>query len=230
MKAPGKMLKTDQPPRDWIFDLDNTLYSETCNLFGQVEVRIKSFVAEFLNLELEAAFKVQKQYFRDYGTTLRGLMECHDVDPVVYLDHVHDIDLDVVPPNPDLNKALQALPGRKIIFTNADLGHAERVMERLGVSHHFEAVFDIVACDYVPKPDPAVYQALVDQYDLEPQRTVMVEDMARNLKPAADMGMTTVWVRSNNDWGREGSDGDYVHHVADDLTAWLGSDHPVLTS
>jgi putative hydrolase of the HAD superfamily len=224
------MLQNDHPPRDWVFDLDNTLYSETYNLFGQVEVRIKSFVAEFLNLELEAAFKVQKQYFRDYGTTLRGLMECHDVDPMVYLDHVHDIDLDVVPPNPDLDEALQALPGRKIIFTNADLGHAERVMERLGVSHHFEAVFDIVACDYVPKPEPTVYQALVTQYDLEPHRTVMVEDMARNLKPAADMGMTTVWVRNDNDWGREGSEGDHVHHVTDDLTAWLSSNHPVLTS
>jgi putative hydrolase of the HAD superfamily len=230
MEISDNMLKNNKPPRDWVFDLDNTLYSETCNLFGQVEIRIQSFVGKFLNLEPETASKLQKKYFRDYGTTLRGLMECNDVDPIVYLDYVHDIDLDVLPPNPDLNAALHALPGRTIIFTNADLGHAERVMERLGVGHHFEAVFDIVACDYVPKPEPAVYQALVQKFDLEPTRTVMVEDMARNLKPAADMGMTTVWVRSDNDWGREGSDDGYVDHIADDLTKWLSSDQSVLTS
>jgi putative hydrolase of the HAD superfamily len=215
------MPKNDQPPVNWVFDLDNTLYNETCNLFAQVEVRIKSFVANTLNLEPNEAFKVQKQYFRDYGTTLRGMMQCHDVDPAAYLEHVHDIDLGVVPPNPALDKALQELPGRKIIFTNADLGHAERVLERLGISRHFEAIFDIIDCDYVPKPEPAVYQALVARFDLEPARTVMIEDMARNLKPAADMGMTTLWVRNDNEWGREGWDGEHVHHITDDLVCWL---------
>lgn len=186
-------------------------------------MRIKSFVAEFLQLELDEAFKVQKQYFREFGTTLRGLMERHDVDPTAYLDHVHDIDLTIVAADPALDKALENLPGRKIIFTNADLGHAERVLERIGIGRHFEAIFDIVDCDYVPKPDPTVYQALVTRFDIEPARTVMIEDMARNLKPAADMGMTTLWVRTDNDWGKEGSDGEYVHHITDDLAAWLAA-------
>lgn len=215
------MLNNHQLPKDWIFDLDNTLYSETCNLFSQVDIRIKSFVADFLGLPPDEAYKLQKQYFAQYGTTLRGLMERHDVDPAAYLDHVHDIDLDVVPPAPALDRALEALRGRKIIFTNADLGHARRVMERLGISRHFEAVYDIVACDYVPKPDPSVYQALVARFGLDPQHTVMVEDMARNLKPAADLGMTTVWVRNDNDWGRAGSDAQHVHHITDDLADWL---------
>lgn len=209
------------PPEAWVFDLDNTLYCSSYNLFGQIDVRMKTFIAEFLNMEPDEAFKVQKRYFREYGTTLRGLMDRHDLDPADFLNHVHDIDVNVVPPNPVLDAALEALPGRKLIFTNADVNHAERVMERLGVRRHFEAVFDIVACDYVPKPQPGVYHRLVERFDLVPERTVMLEDMARNLIPAADLGMTTVWVRTENDWGQEGSDGDHVHHVTDDLTSWL---------
>ncbi|MBL6931869.1 MAG: pyrimidine 5'-nucleotidase [Rhodospirillales bacterium] len=205
----------------WVFDLDNTLYCASSNLFGQIDVRMKTFIARFLDLEPDEAFKVQKRYFREYGTTLRGLMDRHDIDPRAFLDHVHDIDLDVVRPNPVLDKALENLEGRKIIFTNADVGHAERVMERLGVSRHFEAIFDIVACDYIPKPEPAVYRQLVERFELDPKSTVMVEDMARNLKPAADIGMTTVWVHTDNDWGQDGADGDHVHHVTDDLSSWL---------
>ena len=213
--------KTLKSHSAWIFDLDNTLYCSSFNLFGQIDVRMKTFIANFLDLEPDEAFKVQKRYFREYGTTLRGLMDRHNVDPKAFLDHVHDIDIEVVPPNPVLDKALNELPGRKIIFTNADVRHAERVMEQLGVSHHFEAIFDIVACDYVPKPEPAVYHNLVDRFDLDPGSTVMVEDMARNLKPAAYIGMTTVWVRTDSDWGQEGSEGDHVHHVTDDLSSWL---------
>ncbi len=218
MTSPNSLASTDA----WIFDLDNTLYCATTNLFGQIDVRMKSFIAEFLELEPDEAFVVQKRYFREYGTTLRGLMDRHDVNPETFLAHVHDIDLEVVNPNPDLDKALDNLSGRKIIFTNADVKHAQRVMERLGVSHHFEGIFDIVASDYVPKPEPIVYRALVERFKLDPHKTVMVEDMARNLKPAADIGMTTVWVRTSNDWGRESSEGDHVHHVTDDLATWLG--------
>ncbi len=205
----------------WIFDLDNTLYCSSSNLFGQIDVRMKSFIAEFLNLEPDEAFKVQKSYFREYGTTLRGLMIRHDIDPAAFLSHVHDINIEVVAPNPLLDKALESLPGRKIIFTNASVDHAERVMNRLGVTRHFEAIFDIVACDYVPKPEPQVYQTLVDRFELDPKRTVMVEDMARNLIPAAEIGMTTVWVRTDTDWAKESADGDHVHHVTDDLSSWL---------
>lgn len=208
-------------PDTWIFDLDNTLYCATTDLFGQIDVRMKTFIAEFLDLELDEAFRVQKKYFREYGTTLRGLMDRHNVNPTAFLDHVHDIDLEVVSPDPVLDEALSRLPGKKIIFTNADIGHAERVMERLGVSRHFEAIFDIVASDYVPKPEPVVYEALVKRHGIDPENSVMFEDMARNLKPAADLGMTTVWVHTENDWGQEGSEGEHVHHVTGDLAGWL---------
>jgi putative hydrolase of the HAD superfamily len=150
-------------------------------------------------------------------------MDHHDIDPKVFLDYVHNIDVQVLQPNPVLDKALKKLPGRKIIFTNADVGHTLRVLERLGISQHFEAIFDIVASDYIPKPQPEVYQALLKRFGLSPKRTVMFEDMARNLKPAADMGMITVWVRTDTLWGQESSDGEHIHYATDDLPDWLSN-------
>jgi len=220
---------TPKPPADladkqaWVFDLDNTLYCATSNLFAQIDVRMKSFIGEFLGVAPDEAFRIQKAYFREYGTTLRGLMIRHGLDPQAFLDHVHDIDLGVIGPDPALGRALAALGGRKIVFTNGSVDHALRVLERLGIDDHFEAVFDIAASNYVPKPNPAVYRRLIEAYDIDPRASVMVEDMARNLEPAAEMGMITVWVRTDSDWGREGSEADYVHHVVDDLASWLGT-------
>lgn len=205
----------------WVFDLDNTLYPKSCNLFVEVEARIRDFVAEILGLDPDQAFAVQKRYFREYGTTLRGLMTHHGVDPHAFLDHVHAIDLGPVVPAPRLEAALARLPGRKIVFTNADSGHARRVLERIGVGHHFDAVFDIVDADFVPKPDPAIYDKLVARHRLDPGRTVMVEDIARNLVPAAALGMTTVWLRSDSPWGNDEADRDQVHVAIDDLASWL---------
>lgn len=205
----------------WIFDLDNTLYPASTNLFGQVDVRIGKFIADLLDLDPVAARTLQKRYFREYGTSLRGLMECHGVDPEAYMSFVHDIDVTAVAPSPALDEALTRLDGRKIIFTNGSVAHAERVTDRLGVARHFEAIFDIAAADYVPKPQPAVYDQLVDRHEIEPRRAVMVEDIARNLVPAAAMGMVTVWVRNGSRWGADGAEGDHVHHVIDDLADWL---------
>ncbi|MEO5337126.1 MAG: pyrimidine 5'-nucleotidase [Magnetospirillum sp. WYHS-4] len=205
----------------WVFDLDNTLYPASCDLFARIDERMKAWIADFLGVDHEEAFRVQKLYFREYGTTLRGLMDRHGVEPEPYLDYVHDIDVSAVQPNPRLGRALAALPGRKLVFTNGSVRHARRVTDRLGVTHLFETVFDIASADYVPKPDPAVYRQLVADHDLDPSGTVMVEDMARNLEPAAAMGMTTVWVDAGTPWSREGSDQPYVHYAAGDLTGWL---------
>ncbi len=205
----------------WVFDLDNTLYPASCNLFAQVDERMRGFIADLLDLDLDAAYRLQKQYFRDYGTTLRGLMDRHDLDPVPYLEHVHAIDLSPVAPSPALDGALRLLSGRKIVFTNASADYAGRVLDRLGVRGHFEAVYDIVDADYRPKPDPRIYDDLVARYGLTPQRTVMVEDIARNLAPAAALGMTTVWVRTASPWSADGADGIPIDHVTDDLAAWL---------
>ncbi len=205
----------------WIFDLDNTLYPAATDLFAQVDIKIRNYVADFLSLELDEAYKLQKKYFADYGTTMRGLMDNHGVDPTHYMDFVHDIDLAPVDVNPAMEKALEQLPGRKFIFTNASTSHAERVMAKLGVAHHFEGIFDIIDADYVPKPALKTYHKMLKHHDLDPTQAIMVEDIAKNLAPAAELGMTTLWVRTDTHWGREGADGDYIDHTTDDLTAWL---------
>ncbi|MCC7017114.1 MAG: pyrimidine 5'-nucleotidase [Rhodospirillales bacterium] len=211
----------------WVFDLDNTLYPASCRLFAQVEVRIRDYVADFLGLAPDEAYRLQKAYFRDHGTTLRGMMRHHGMDPEPFLAYVHDIDLSPVRPDPALDDALGRLKGRKIVFTNGSAEHAVKVMERVGVARHFESVFDIAAADYVPKPEPGVYDALVRRHGLSPRATVMVEDIARNLVPAAEIGMTTVWVRGGAgapDQGLAPPDAAIlaaVDHVVDDLALWL---------
>lgn len=212
----------------WVFDLDNTLYPASSNLFAQVDRKMTRFIADFLGLDSAAAYRLQKTYFREHGTTMRGLMSVHGMDPGPFLDYVHDIDLTPVAPDPALDAALTRLPGRKIVFTNGPTDHALRVMDRLAVRRHFEAVFDIVEADYVPKPEPTAYAALVRRHRLDPRATVMVEDLARNLAPAAALGMTTVWVRGSPDGGAPdagdgGGDNGAADHVVDDLAGWLGA-------
>lgn len=205
----------------WVFDLDNTLYPATFNLFGQIDDRMRAYIAEFLGVGLEEAYRLQKHYFREYGTSLHGLMHRHGMDPGPFLDFVHDIDIAVLPPSPGLESALARLPGRKLVFTNASTRHAERVMERLGIGHHFDVVFDIIEADYRPKPQPDPYDVLVRRHGLDAGKTVMVEDIARNLAPAAALGMTTVWVRNDTEHGTADADGGFIHHVVDDLEEWL---------
>lgn len=217
----------------WVFDLDNTLYSASSSLFPQIDVRMRRFIAERLGLSLDEAFQLQKRYYREFGTTLRGLMLVHHMEPAAFLDYVHDIDHSVLSAAPALDAALARLPGRKLIFTNGSERHAERVMERLGIARHFEGVFDIAAADYVPKPQPESYQAMVARFALDPRRAAMVEDIHRNLRPAAAIGMTTVWVdeAGHPDAAVVGravdADLSHVHHRTDDLVAWLEAvSHP----
>lgn len=205
----------------WIFDLDNTLYPAADSLFVQVSQRIRDYIGRFLDLDAEAAFRLQKDYFARYGTSLRGMMIEHGMDPAPYLAYVHDVDLAMIAPNPRLDAALGGLGGRKLVFTNASCDHAERVLERLGVARHFDAIFDIADGDYVPKPEPEPYAALVRRHAFDPTAAVMIDDIARNLLPAAALGMTTVWLRNDTDWGRTGAADGHVHHVVDDLIAWL---------
>ena len=204
----------------WIFDLDNTLYPASCRLFDQVDRRIGQFIAERFALDSVSARVLQKRYFRDYGTTLRGLMTEHGVDPNHFLDYVHEIDHSPVSPSPALAAALGRLAGRKLVFTNGSRSHAERVMARLGVADHFEAVFDIADASFAPKPDPASYQALIAQHGIAPTSTAMIDDIARNLEPAAALGMTTVWLTPDAVDG-PAQDIAHVHYRTGDLVAFL---------
>lgn len=209
----------------WVFDLDNTLYSGVHGLFEQIDTRMKAYLARYLDVDEDQAYRVQKAYFRDYGTTLRGMMLNHAMDPKPYLDFVHDIDISAIPPAPELDAALSRLSGRKVIFTNADMAHVERVLARLGIADHFDGVFDIFHADFVPKPEPAIYDQLIDRFDLDPARAVMVEDIARNLEPAHALGMATVWVHPITECEicKEEPEGAYVQFETDDLAAWLAA-------
>ncbi|MDZ4735260.1 MAG: pyrimidine 5'-nucleotidase [Rhodospirillaceae bacterium] len=208
---------------DWIFDLDNTLYPASCRLFDQVDKRIGSYISTLLSLDEIEARKIQKQYFRDYGTTLRGLMTRHDVDPHDFLHYVHAIDRSPVATNPVLCTALDALPGRKFIFTNGSVAHAEAVLERLGIGGRFADIFDIVAAEFEPKPQEAPYRRMVERNRITAKRAAMIDDLPVNLVPAAALGMTTVLVRTDSQWAQEAADGEHVHHVIDDLADWLAT-------
>jgi len=205
----------------WVFDLDNTLYPASANVFAQVDVRMRDYVAKFLNMDAEDAYKLQKQYFREFGTTMRGMMTNHDMEPKPFLDYVHDIDVKEVPPSPALSDALAQLEGKKFIFTNASEAHAVRIMDRLGISDHFEGIFDIIDAGYQPKPNPGIYDLFVNKFGIDPSKSVMVEDIAHNLEPAANLGMQCLWVKTDTKWGKEGAGEPYVHYETEDLIAWL---------
>jgi putative hydrolase of the HAD superfamily len=207
----------------WIFDLDNTLYPASCRLFDQIHARMTGFIADRLGLSPQAALAVQKTYFREHGTTLRGLMMVNRIDPEDFLAYVHEIDLACVPPDPVLVAALTGLPGRKIIHTNGSRRHAERLLDHLGIAGSFCGVVDIAAAGYDPKPALAGYHELLRRHEVRPGTALMVEDMARNLVPAAALGMTTAWVRNPADWAVEGCNGDHIHHVVDNLGAFLSA-------
>jgi len=209
----------------WLFDLDNTLYPATSNLFPQIDARMKAFIARFLHVPEDEAFRIQKAYYREFGTTLRGLMLRHGLEPDTFLDFVHDIDHSVLDHDPRMDAALAALPGRKLVFTNGSEAHAVKTLERLGLSHHFESIFDIKAADYIPKPQPATYGKLTSRLGVDPRRAAFFEDSHLNLKPAAEIGMTTVLVRSGPDHAplamTPDTDLAHCHHITDDLPAWL---------
>lgn len=205
----------------WVFDLDNTLYPSHTNLFAGVEMLIRDYVARTTGLPPDEAYRVQKEYFHKYGTTMNGLMAEHDIDPEDYLAYVHQIDYSPLAANPALERALAALDAPKYIFTNGTVAHAEAVLERLGVGHHFAHSFDIKAASYIPKPDDHFYDTFLEEHAIDPARAILVEDLARNLKPAHDRGMTTVHVHTENPWAMDGHDADHVHHSTTDLVAWL---------
>jgi putative hydrolase of the HAD superfamily len=205
----------------WIFDLDNTLYPASCRLFDQVHARMTLFITDRLGLSPEAALSLQKAHFREHGTTLRGLMLVNRIDPHDFLSFVHEIDLACVPANPVLVEALTELPGRKIIHTNGSERHALRLLDHLRITEAFCGIVDIAASGYDPKPGLTGYHELLRRHEVAPETALMIEDMARNLVPAAALGMTTAWVCTTADWATAGSDGDHIHHVVDDLGAFL---------
>lgn len=206
--------------RTWIFDLDNTLYPASARLFDKIDAKMGAYIAAKFDVDLVEARRIQKGYFHGHGTTLAGLMAEHDVDPHAFLDFVHDIEMDVLEENAPLAAAIARLPGRKIVFTNADTPYATRVLGRLGLGESFEAIHDIHAMDLLPKPQAPAYAGLCAAFDIVPEQAIFFEDMARNLAPAKAIGMTTVWVDNGSEQG-PGEDRSYIDFTCADVTAWL---------
>jgi putative hydrolase of the HAD superfamily len=215
---------------DWVFDLDNTLYPHHSNLFSQIDVKMTSYVSELLRLPREEARKLQKELYREYGTTLAGLMQQHGIDSDDFLQKVHDIDYSWLVPDPVLGAAIRQLPGRKFIFTNGNRGHAERTARQLGILDDFDDIFDIVAAGLTPKPARQTYERFAELYAITGPNTVMFEDLARNLLVPKSLGMTTVLIVPKNFeptfaeiWERDKEYDDAVDFVTDDLAGFLGS-------
>ena len=225
--APSYTTRSERCPlgeiETWIFDLDNTLYPASCRLFDQVQQRMNAYISERLGLTADAAVELRRTYFREHGTTLRGLMTVDMIDPHEFLAFVHEIDLACVPPNPDLVSAIRALAGHKIVHTNGSVRHAERLLDHLGLGEAFSGIVDIVAADFDPKPALPGYRLLLRRHAVAPERALMVEDIARNLVTASELGMTTAWVRSGEDWAAAEATGDHINHVVDNLAGFLAA-------
>ncbi|MGD9800531.1 MAG: pyrimidine 5'-nucleotidase [Parvularculaceae bacterium] len=216
----------------WVFDLDNTLYPAECHLFAQIDARMADFIRRRLNVGHDEARRLQKHYYVKYGTTLAGLMAEHGVAPDEFLSYVHDIDRSVVPEDAVLRMAIAALPGRRFVFTNGSVHHAEQTLSRIGLEGLFDDIFDIRAAEWTPKPHRETYEKFLTATRVRPRESAMFEDLAHNLEAAHALGMTTVLVRQDATWfadepanKRPARPGDalgaHVHHVTDDLAAFL---------
>jgi len=212
----------------WIFDLDNTLYRADSDLFALIDARMAAYVARLLDVTPEEAKKIQKDYYRDYGTTLSGLMRVHGIDPEPFLSDVHDIDLTQLAPDPVLNQTIARLPGRRVVFTNGCRNYAQRVLERLDLDKLMDEIWDIRAIAFQPKPDPNAYERVLANSGIAPERAVMFEDVARNLVPARALGMTTVWINNGSVWSKQGPEHPVAepHHIdyeTTDLSRFLST-------
>ncbi|UNK37896.1 pyrimidine 5'-nucleotidase [Shinella sp. H4-D48] len=216
--------------RDWVFDLDNTLYPHHVDLFAQIDKNMTAYVSALLGLSREDARALQKQYYYDHGTTLKGLMLHHNIDPLDFLEKAHAIDYGVLSPDLSLGEAIRALPGRKFIFTNGSVKHAEMAAKALGILDHFDDVFDIVAAEYMPKPAGATYDKFMALHRIETQQAVMFEDLPRNLLVPKTLGMKTVLLIPQNDnhefvdaWEKRSEEDKHIDYATSDLTAFLNA-------
>ena len=215
---------------DWIFDLDNTLYRADANFFSQIDVKMTNFIARYLSLETDDASALRRDYWAEYGTTLSGLMSVHGMDPAEFLDYVHDVDLDILSPDPNMRRAIEALPGRKLIYTNGSKGHAKNVASHLNLFDLFDGSYGVEDGRYIPKPKRETYEIFNDVFDVDPTRAIFFEDSVYNLEVPKAMGMVTVLVTSDADFSDapeivrpsgQTVTADWIDFSTNDLPAWL---------
>lgn len=214
----------------WVFDLDNTLYPADAAVMSQVEARMTEFVMQLTNEDWETARKIQKSYFRDYGTTLNGLMHNHDINQAEFLDFVHDVDHSVITPDPTLAQHIANLDGPRYVFTNGSRKHAEQVIHHLGLNGLFDDLFDIASSAFTPKPHQESFDRFTRHFAIKPQSSVMFEDSLRNLETAARLGFTTVLVGEDGEHRdleaeKLAGPSEHVHFTTDHLREFLGDVH-----
>jgi putative hydrolase of the HAD superfamily len=207
--------------RYWLFDLDNTLYSGDTKVFDQVDKKMSKFISEKLKVSEEEAKKIQKNYFHEYNTTLNGMIKNHDIDAKEFLEFVHDVNLDFLKKDEFLESQISKLNGKKIIFTNGSKAHAANVTGRIGIDKLFDGVFDIVDSDFYPKPSIEPYKKIIENYKIEPEYCIFFEDIARNLKPAHELGMKTVWIENDEPWAAKYSDSEFINYKTKNLANFL---------
>ena len=206
----------------WLFDLDNTLYPPSSGYLLAIEERIKQYFMRLTGLPAEEAWAVQKRYLEEGGSAVPGLIANHNADPHEFLRDVHDVPLDLLAPDPELQHAIARLPGRRLVFTNGSEWHAMRVLERLEFADLFDEVFHTEAAGLIAKPDPRAFDALIAAHAVVPATTAFFEDRAVNLKPAAALGMTTVLV-GDHAFDSDASTEPFVQHRTRSLTEFLNT-------
>ena len=205
----------------WLFDLDNTLYSGDTKVFDQVDKKMSKFISEKLKISEEEAKIIQKNYFHEYNTTLNGMIKNHDIDANEFLEFVHDVNLDFLKKDQFLGSQINKLNGKKIIFTNGSKAHAANVTGKIGIDKLFDGVFDIVDSDFYPKPSIEPYKKIIENYNIEPEYCIFFEDIARNLKPAHELGMKTVWIENDEPWAAKYSDSEFINYKTNNLANFL---------
>ena len=214
-------MKRLQSTKFWLFDLDNTLYSGQTKVFEQVDKKMSKYISEKLKVDMKEAKEIQKSYFYKYNTTLNGMIKNHKIDADEFLDFVHDIDVDFLKKDINLAQELEKLDGKKIIFTNGSRKHAINITQRIGVDQYFDDIFDIVDSEFIPKPAIEPYKKLVEKHKIDPKLCVFIEDIARNLKPAYEMGMKTIWIENDEPWAKEFSDSNFIDYKTNNLSEFL---------
>jgi putative hydrolase of the HAD superfamily len=210
-----------QSIQNWVFDLDNTLYPASFGIIEQAREKVVVYMSDFLNITKEESIDLYRELHKDYGSIMRGLMIKHNLQPKDLFETMRNLDFSRVVPNVHLSQALSKLPGRKLIFTNAPQAHAEEMLSKLGIIEHFDDIYDICTANYIPKPLVETYDNFLQTYNIDPRSSIMFEDVSMNLKPASDLGMTTVLVRNNPESFLPDCKKDYIDHIADDIAEWL---------
>ena len=204
-----------------LFDCDGVLYQDLEAVFGQVSKRMTEYISKKLNLDLKVAKELQRSYFHKYDTSLNGLMIHHNIPPREFLNYVHDIDLTFLEEDKTLRKELESINLRKFVFTNGSKEHVKNITTSLGINDQFENVFDIVDAKFNPKPAAKAFDLMLEKFKIDPNETLYIEDIAKNLSIGKERGAITAWLVNSEYWGKKDSDKDYIDYKIENLSLFL---------